>query len=88
MKILQNTYSQTTARIHLDKLVSDECPINRGVRQGDPLLPKLLTAFMAEVFEKEDISEGINVDGENLTNLGFANDVAHSNENTQLMDEH
>ena len=33
IKILQNIYSQATARIHLDKLVSDEFPIHRGVRQ-------------------------------------------------------
>ena len=28
---------------------------------------KLFTAVMEEVFKKADISEGINVDGENLT---------------------
>ena len=33
INILQNIYSQATARIHLDKLVSDEFPIHRGVRQ-------------------------------------------------------
>ena len=56
--------------------MSDEFPINRGVRQGDPLSPKLLTAVMEEVFKKADISDGINVDGETLTNLRFADDVA------------
>ena len=35
---------------------------------------------MEEVFKKADISVGINVDGENLTNLRFADDVALSNE--------
>ena len=35
---------------------------------------------MVEVFKKADISEGINVDGENLTNLRFADDVALFNE--------
>ena len=40
INILQNIHSQATARIHLDKLVSDEFPIHRGVRQGDPLSPK------------------------------------------------
>ena len=56
--------------------MSDECPINRGVRKGDPLSPKLFTAVVEEVFKKVGISEGINVDGENLTNLRFADDVA------------
>ena len=82
MNILLNIYSQATARICLDKLVSDEFPINRGVRRGDPLSPKLYTAVMEEVFKKADISEGISVGGENLTNLRFANDVALFKEKT------
>ena len=59
---MQNIYSKTTARISLDKLVSDEFPINRGIRQGDPLLFKLFTAVTEEVFRKADISERMNVD--------------------------
>ena len=37
---------------------------------------------MEEVFKKADISEGINVNSENLTNLRFADDVALFNEKT------
>ena len=33
INILQNIYNQATARVHLDKLVSTEFPIHRGVRQ-------------------------------------------------------
>ena len=82
VKILQNFYNQIKARIHLDKSVSDEFPINRGVRQGDPLSPKLFTAVMegSRVFKKAHISEGINVDGEDLTNFRFAGNVALFNE--------
>ena len=88
INILQDTYSQATARIHLDKLVSDEFHIHRGVKQGDPLSPKLFTAVMEEVFKKADISEGVNVDGENLTNLRFADNVALFNETTKQMEKH
>ena len=66
--ILQNIYSQATTKIHLDKSLSDEFPINREVRQGDPLSPKLFTTVMEEVFRKADIYEGINADAENLSN--------------------
>ena len=83
IKILQNIYSQATARIHL---VSDEFHINSRVRQGDPLLPKLFIAIMEEVFKKANISESINADGENLTNLRFANDVALFNEKAKQME--
>ena len=65
---------------NLDRLVSEKFPINRGVRQENPHSPELFTAIMKEVFKKADVSEGINVDGENLPNLGFANDVALFNE--------
>ena len=88
INILQNIYNQATARVHLDKLVSTEFPIHRGVRQGDPLSPKLFTAVMEEVFKKADISEGVNVDGENLTNLRFVDDVALFNETTKQMEKH
>ena len=85
--IFYKTYT-TRASVHLDKLVSTEFPIHRGVRQGDPLSPKLFTAVMEEVFKKADISEGVNVDGENLTNLRFADDVALFNETTKQMEKH
>ena len=87
INILQNIYNQATARVHLDKLVSTEFPVHRGVRQGDPLSPKLFTAVMEEVFKNADISEGVNVDGENLTNLRFADDVALFNETTKQMEK-
>ena len=42
---------------------------------------------MEGVFKKADISEGVNVDGENLTNLMFADDVALFNETTKQMEK-
>ena len=88
INILQNIYNQATARVHLDKLVSTEFQIHRGVRQGDPLSPKLFTAVMEEVFKKAEISGGVNVDGENLSNLRFADDVALLNETSKQMEKH
>ena len=60
--------------------MSDKFPINRGTRQRDPLSPKLFIAVTEEVSKKTDISERINVDGGNLTNLRSADAVALFNE--------
>ena len=43
---------------------------------------------MEKVFKKADISEGVNVDGENLTNLRLADDIALFNETTKQMEKH
>ena len=43
---------------------------------------------MKEVFKKAEISEAINVHGENLTNLRFADDVALFNEKTKQIEKH
>ena len=50
--ILEDTYTGATARVHMDSEVSEEIPILRGVRQGDPIFPKLFTATIQEVFKK------------------------------------
>ena len=42
---------------------------------------------MEEVFKKAEISEGVNVDGENLSNLRFADDVALLNKTTKQMEK-
>ena len=49
--ILEDIYRGATARIHMDNQVSEEIPILRGVRQGDPTSSKLFTATSQEVFK-------------------------------------
>ena len=48
--ILEDTYTGATPRVHMDSQVSEEIPILRGVRQGDPVSPKLFTPTIQEVF--------------------------------------
>ena len=76
VKILENIYKGATARVHLESHVSEPFTIERGVRQGGPISPKLITAVIEEIFKKADLDKGINLDGERLQNLRFADDVA------------
>ena len=77
VKIIEDIYTNATATIYIDKDVSKPILINRGVRQGDTLSPKIFTAAIEEeVFKKIDLSErGISIDGESMTDLKFADDV-------------
>ncbi|GFN89053.1 endonuclease-reverse transcriptase [Plakobranchus ocellatus] len=78
---------KTSARVHIDNLESEPFPIHRGVRQGDPISPKLFTAAIEMIFRNADLEHGLNVDGETLTNLRFADDVALVKEKVENMEE-
>ena len=55
--ILEDTYTGATARIHMDSQVSEDIPVLGGVRQGDPISPKLFTATIQEVFKNAQLEE-------------------------------
>ena len=75
IKLIEVMYSKATATIHLHK-DSDEFPINRGVRQGDTISPKLFNAALEGIFRKISWeNEGININGERLNHLRFADDI-------------
>ena len=60
VKILENIYKNASAKIHLDNQISDTFNINRGVRQGDPISPKLFTAAIEEIFKTVNIENDTN----------------------------
>ena len=49
--ILEYIYTGVTARVQIDNQVSEEIPILRDVRQGDPISLKLFTAIFQGVFK-------------------------------------
>ena len=74
---LEDTYTGATARVRMKHQVSEEIPILRGVRQGDPIFPILFTATIDEVFKNAQLEEkGIHIDDEKLSDLRFADDVS------------
>ena len=52
--------------------------IKRGVRQGDPISPKLFSAAIETIFQTVDIDKGLNIDGETLR---FADDISLTTNN-------
>ncbi|EYC11015.1 hypothetical protein Y032_0053g2428 [Ancylostoma ceylanicum] len=73
--LLQGIYANAQSLI---KLGETNIPIKvcRGVRQGDTISPKLFTATLEHVFRKLNWSDyGVSVNGNQLTNLRFADDV-------------
>ena len=68
-----NTGCSTSIRLFYNNI---EIPVNRGVRQGDTISPKLFTAALEDVFRKLNWeSRGIMVDGKPLNHLRFADDI-------------
>ena len=80
-------YRKATASTHIDDSVSEKFQIKRVVRQGDPVSPKLFSATIETIFQTVDLDKGLNIDGETLTNLGFADDVALTTNNITEMEE-
>uniref|UniRef100_A0A914UI99 Reverse transcriptase domain-containing protein n=1 Tax=Plectus sambesii TaxID=2011161 RepID=A0A914UI99_9BILA len=50
-------------------------PVARGVKQGDTISPNLFIASLEEIFRKLNWSNGININGERLNHLRFADDI-------------
>ena len=85
--ILEDTYTFATATVHMDNQASEEIPIPRSVKQGDPISPKLFIATIQEVFKNAQLEEkGINIDGEKQSNLRFADGVALTTEGVTDME--
>ena len=59
--------------------------IQKGVRQGDPIPPKLVTATTGDVFDQWALEQQrLMIEGESLTDLRFADDVVTENTNLEF----
>ena len=88
VKIIQEMYKGLKAQIILDT-EGPQFEIRRGVRQGDPLSPLLFNCALDEIFKNLSWEEmGLEINGEKINNLRFADDVvlvAESAEQLQIM---
>lgn len=81
--LLYNIYSNNSAKVKLER-EGREFPIRKGVRQGDPISPKIFSAVLESIFRnlKWD-KRGLKIDGEYLSHLRFADDIVVFSENPQ-----
>jgi hypothetical protein len=87
VELLTNTYNKATSKIRLDK-DSKTFQIQRGVRQGDTISPKLFNAGLEQVFRKLDWdNKGIAINGERINNSRFADDIALFSGDTSEMED-
>lgn len=74
--IIKHIYTHAIASICLDK-EGKTFSLHRGVKQGDPMSPKLFNALLESIFRRLNWTDkGLNIDGKRLNNLRFADDVA------------
>jgi hypothetical protein len=87
-ELIKYIYEHATSSIRLHE-DTQKFKIGRGVRQGDTISPKLFTAALELIFKNLEWSElGVNITGQNLNHLRFADDIvliAPSLEETKLM---
>ncbi|GBP18002.1 Retrovirus-related Pol polyprotein from type-2 retrotransposable element R2DM; Endonuclease [Eumeta japonica] len=75
IRLIRNVYKNSSACIQLEKK-GDPFKIQKGVRQGDPLSPKLFSAVLEMTFKSFEWQNlGLNIDGRTLTHLRFADDI-------------
>ncbi|KAI8424369.1 hypothetical protein MSG28_002896 [Choristoneura fumiferana] len=76
IEVLKCLYENATMSVRLQDQSTKPIPLQRGVRQGDVISPKLFTAALEDAFKVLDWKgRGININGEYFTHLRFADDI-------------
>lgn len=75
VQVLKYLYENTTSRVNLES-AGPPIPIKRGVRQGDPLSPRIFIAVLESIIGKLNWDTvGIYVKGKYISHLRFADDI-------------
>ncbi|KAJ0179579.1 hypothetical protein K1T71_005291 [Dendrolimus kikuchii] len=76
IEVLRCLYDAATMTVQIQDRRAKPIPLRRGVRQGDVISPKLFTNAMEDVFKTLEWNErGININGERISHLRFADDI-------------
>ncbi|WKX95022.1 hypothetical protein Q1695_011906 [Nippostrongylus brasiliensis] len=87
VQLLGECFSNTSTTIQLfDRKLT--IPIEKGVRQGDTISPKLFTAALQDAMKNLDWdAKGYPVDGKRISNLRFADDIVLISNSTAETEE-
>lgn len=87
IKLIMELYKNIRARVRTD-ITGESFEIERGVKQGDPLSSILFNCVLEEVFRKLKWSKkGININGEYLNNIRYADDIVLISESKHEIQE-
>lgn len=76
IEVLKCLYNKATMCIRLQDQSTNQIQLQKGVRQGDVISPKLFTSALEDVFKLLNWhGYGININGEYITHLRFADDI-------------
>lgn len=85
IRIIQQIYKKSTAKVQLER-IGEEFAIKKGVRQGDPLSPKLFSAVLENIIRQLEWDNfGIKINGSKLHHLRFADDLILFAENSTTL---
>ena len=76
LRVIQNLYWEQKAVVRLQEGNSEEFSIERGVRQGCVLSPKLFNMYTEPIFRAIEGLQGLSIGGENINNFRYADDTA------------
>lgn len=83
--IIKNLYRNSTSRVKLET-TGPSFPVKRGVRQGDPLSPKIFIAVLESIIRKLDWkNRGLYIQGKYLSHLRFADDLVLLSESSSQL---
>jgi len=69
------TLRNTTGRVKVENMMTEEFAINKGLRQGDALSTQLFSVVLGKVMRHIQINKGRNIYTRTLQILAYANDV-------------
>ncbi|CAH2096381.1 unnamed protein product [Euphydryas editha] len=85
--IIRNIYERSTSRVKLETS-GPEIKIKRGVKQGDPLSPKLFIAVLENIFKNLHWKDfGIQIKDTHLSHLRFADDIVLFSESSAELEQ-